>query len=180
MARSVSELWYHAHTMARARWHLRRADQLGSMVRLRGTPRVVNDGTMIIGHKVRLDSRAAAIELVAESGGTLELEERVFVNFGCNLAASKLIRIGARSLLGPYCMLMDNAYHSIDPDRRDERPDSEPIVLEPNVWLGARTIVLPGVTIGRDSCIGAGSVVTKDVPPRTLAAGVPAKPIRTI
>ena len=137
-------------------------------------------GRMTIGYKARFDSVAAPIELVTETGALLEIEERVFINFGCNIAATKLIRIGAYSLLGPYCMLMDNSYHRIEPERRLERPESEAIILEPNVWLGARTIVLPGVTIGEGACVGAGSVVTKDVPPRTFVAGVPARTIRSL
>jgi acetyltransferase-like isoleucine patch superfamily enzyme len=77
-------------------------------------------------------------------------------------------------------MLMDNAYHFVVPERRLERPESRPIILERNVWLGARTIVLPGITIGEDSCVGAGSVVTKDVPPRTFVAGAPAQHVRSL
>jgi maltose O-acetyltransferase len=77
-------------------------------------------------------------------------------------------------------MLMDNAFHRLEPERRNEVPPSAPIVIGNNVWLGARTIVLPGVTIGHDSVIGAGSVVTRDVPPRTLSAGVPARPIKNL
>jgi acetyltransferase-like isoleucine patch superfamily enzyme len=61
-----------------------------------------------------------------------------------------------------------------------ERPASEPIIVEDNVWIGARSILLPGVTIGRDSCVGAGSVVTTSVEPRMLVAGVPARPIRAL
>ena len=56
----------------------------------------------------------------------------------------------------------------------------EPITLEENVWIGGRSIILGGVTIGADSAIGAGSVVVSDVPPRTLAAGVPARVIREL
>ena len=180
MGRSVSELVYHANGVARARWFLRHADVLGARVRMLGTPRVVNHGRIVIGYKARFDSVAAPIELVAEAGALLEIGERTFINFGCNIAATSSIRIGAHSLLGPYCMLMDNAYHRIEPDRRDERPESAPIVLGRNVWLGARTIVLPGVTIGEDACVGAGSVVTKDVPPRSFVAGVPARVIRSL
>jgi maltose O-acetyltransferase len=135
---------------------------------------------MVIGEKVRLDSTAATLELVTEPGGTLEIGDHVFLNFGCNIAATKLIRIGAYSLVGPHCMLMDNAYHRIEPERRTERPESKAIILERNVWLGARSIVLPGVTIGEGSCVGAGSVVTKDVPPRTFVAGVPAVEVREL
>jgi maltose O-acetyltransferase len=77
-------------------------------------------------------------------------------------------------------MMLDNGYHRVEPERRLERPPSQPIAIGENVWIGARVIVLPGVTIGADSCIGAGSVVTTDVPPRTLAAGVPARILRRL
>jgi maltose O-acetyltransferase len=68
----------------------------------------------------------------------------------------------------------------MEPERRNEMPASAPIVLEENVWIGIRAIVLRGVTIGQGSVIGAGSVVVNDVPPRSLAAGVPARVIRTL
>lgn len=180
MKAAIPYVWNQGRAVARARWHLRSADVVGSRVRLNGRPRVVNRGRMVFGEKVRLDSTAATLELVTEAGGVLEVEDHVFLNFGCNIAATKLIHIGAYSLVGPYCMLMDNAYHRIEPERRTERPESQPIVLERNVWLGARTIVLPGVTIGQDSCVGAGSVVTKDVPPRTFVAGAPARVVRPL
>ena len=59
---------------------------------------------------------------------------------------------------------MDNDFHRIEPERRLEWPESKPIIIEDNVWLGARVIVLAGVTIGDDSCIGAGSVVNRRHP----------------
>jgi len=180
MSLNISQVWNDGRSVIRARWYLRHADQIGTRVRLNGRPRVINLGEMRIGQRVRLDSTTATLELVSEAGGLLDIEERVFLNFGCSLAATKLIRIGALSQLGPHCMLMDNAYHHVEPDKRFVRPESKPIILERNVWLGARTIVLPGVTIGEDSCVGAGSVVTKDIPPRTFATGVPARPIRSI
>ena len=141
---------------------------------------MVNDGTMKIGDHVRLDSIVATLELVTEPDGLLDVEQHVYLNSGCSLGATKLIRVGAYSLLGPHCMLMDNAYHYVEPDRRLERPESHPIILERNVWLGARTIVLPGVTIGEGACTAAGSVVTHDVSQRTLVAGVPARFVRQI
>ena len=67
-------------------------------------------------------------------------------------------------------MLLDNDYHRIEPERRLERPPSAPIVVEDDVWLGARVIVLAGVTIGAGSCVGAGSVVTDDVPRRAASS----------
>lgn len=180
MAAKLPHVWHQARAVARARWYLRHADVVAATVRLHGRPRVINRGRMVFGEKVRLDSTTATLELVTEQGGVLEIEDHAFLNFGCSVAATKLIRIGAYSLLGPYCMLMDNAYHMIEPERRLEHPESSPIILERNVWLGARTIVLPGVTIGEDSCVGAGSVVTKDVPRRTFVAGAPAQHVRSL
>ena len=180
MTSMIPHVWHQGRAVVRARWYLRDADSVGSRVRLQGKPRVINRGRMLIGQRVRLDSTAATLELVTEADGVLDVEDHVFLNFGCNIAATKLIRIGAYSLLGPYCMLMDNSYHCVEPERRLERPESQPIILEPNVWLGARTIVLPGITIGEGSCVGAGSVVTKDVPRRTFVAGVPAQTVRSL
>ena len=75
-------------------------------------------------------------------------------------------------------MLMDTGFHHVDPDRRLDPPTAQPIVIEDNVWIGARSVVLPGVTIGHDSVVGIGSVVTRDVAPRTVVVGVPAKVVR--
>jgi acetyltransferase-like isoleucine patch superfamily enzyme len=177
---TFTQLWYDSRSVARARWFLRAADEVGMRVRLDGRPRVINRGRMIIGERVRLDSSTSMIDLVADTDGFLEIEASVFINVGCSIGATRHIRIGAGSQLGPQCMLMDNAFHHVEAARRHDRPDSRPIVLEPNVWLGARTIVLPGVTIGQDSVIGAGSIVNRDVPSGCLAAGAPARVLRSI
>ncbi|MCU1500724.1 MAG: transferase hexapeptide repeat containing protein, partial [Ilumatobacteraceae bacterium] len=119
-------------------------------------------------------------ELASSRGGVLDIGEGVFINYGTSISASRLVRIGARTQIGTHCMLIDNAFHRVEPELRDELPESKSIVLGPNVWLGARVIVLPGVSIGADSVVAAGSVVSKDVPPRTLVGGMPAKVIRSL
>jgi maltose O-acetyltransferase len=149
-------------------------------VRLRGKPVVVTRGRLLIGERVQLVSTVATLELVAEAGGTLDIGARTLVNFGCSLVAFDRVAIGERCLIGTHCMIMDTPFHSVEPDRRLDPPPPEPVTIEDNVWLGARVIVMPGVTIGRDSVVGAGSVVTRDVPPRTLAAGVPARVVRAL
>jgi maltose O-acetyltransferase len=173
-------VWDNGRSVLRARWYLRRADEVGTRVRLRGRPAVTNAGRMVIGERVQLVSTIATLELVADHDGLLEIGPRTLVNFGCSLVATKLVRIGPHCHIGPYTMMLDNAFHRVEPERRLERPPSEPIVIEENVWIGARVIVMPGVTVGKDSCIGAGSVVTSDVPPRTLAAGVPARVLKEL
>ncbi len=174
------QVWNDGRSVLAARWHLRRATSVGSRVRLRGRPLISNHGRMVIGSRVQLVSTAATLELVTLPGGTLEIGERTLVNYGGSIAAADSVRIGARCLIGTHAIIMDNDFHRIEPERRLEFPKSRPIVLEDNVWLGARVIVLGGVTIGEGSCIGAGSVVNADIPPRSLAVGVPARVIRTL
>jgi acetyltransferase-like isoleucine patch superfamily enzyme len=175
-----SYVWDNGRAVVNARWALRKADHVGDRVRLRGRPAVDNGGRMIIGRRVQLVSTIATLELVSGEGGLLEIGEATLVNFGCSLVALELVRIGADCHIGPYTMMLDNDFHRVEPERRLERPPSRPIVVEDNVWIGARSIIMSGVTVGRDSCVGAGSVVTSDVPSRTLVAGVPARVIREL
>ena len=169
-----------AIAVSHARWCLRHADELGRNTRLWGDARVLNEGRMVIGERVRLDGSQAPLELVAAGGATLEIGERTFINFGTSIVANQHVTLGERCLIGPHCSVMDNSYHRLEPERRYESPPSDPVVIGNNVWLGIRTIVLPGVTIGDDSVVAAGSVVSHDIPPRTLAGGVPAKFIRSL
>lgn len=180
MAVKPRQVWNDGRAVLAARWFLRRADEVGTRVRLRGRPIIANHGRMIIGSRVQLVSTAAKLELVTMEGGTLEIGERTLVNYGGSIAAAGSVRIGARCLIGTHAIIMDNDFHRIEPERRYEWPESRPIVIEDDVWLGARVIVLGGVTIGRGSCIGAGSLVIHDIPPRSLAVGVPARVIRTL
>ena len=169
-----------AAAVMRARYYLRSAQALGARVRVWGAPAVMNKGRLLIGDRVRLASGISTLELSVGPEATLQIGDRVLINHGCSLGATMLVRIGDRCNIGPQSILIDNAFHELDPDRRDQPPESAPVILEDNVWLAARVIVLPGVTIGTNSVIGAGSVVTKDIPPNVLAAGIPAKVIRPL
>lgn len=178
--RSIGEILPNVAAVLRARWYLRSATSLGAKVRVWGRPFVRNWGTMTIGDRVRLVSTIATLELVAMPNGVLEIGPGAFINYGVSVAARRLVRIGANCSIGTHVMIMDNSFHRLEPELRNEPPESAPVILEENVWLGARVIVLPGVTIGAGSAVGAGSVVTKDIPPRTLAAGVPARVLREL
>ena len=125
-------------------------------------------------------SHVATTELVVYAGGTLEIGERTLINYGCSIAATERVEIGAHCHVGTHVIMMDNDFHRIEPERRDEWPESAPIVLEDNVWVGGRAIILAGVTVGEGSVVGAGSVVSADVPPRTVVAGVPARVLRSL
>ncbi|MCJ7702813.1 MAG: hypothetical protein MUO62_14615 [Anaerolineales bacterium] len=176
----VKNTWQNALAMLRARWYLRHATVLGSKARLWGRPSIQNWGILTFGERVRLVSTIATIELVAMPGGVLDIGSNTCINYGCSIAANLKVSIGADCSIGTYVNIMDNNFHRLEPDRRYETPESKPVILEDNVWLGARVIVLPGVTIGSGSVVGAGSVVTRDIPPLSVAAGIPARVIRKL
>jgi acetyltransferase-like isoleucine patch superfamily enzyme len=169
-----------AEAVLRARYFLRSAEVMGPRVRVYGSPTVHNYGRLRIGNRVRFVSTIATLELSVDEPALLEIGDNILINYGCSIGATKLVRIGNGCNIGTHCMLIDNAFHELHPDRRNQMPESAPVILEENVWLAARVIVLPGVTIGKNSVIGAGSVVTHDVPNDVLAAGVPAKVLRPL
>ncbi|MUL64169.1 maltose acetyltransferase [Mycobacterium sp. CBMA 234] len=105
---------------------------------------------------------------------------RTFANWGLILLDVAKISIGDDVQIGPNVQLL-TATHPLEPGpRRDKWEAAEPIVIGDNVWLGGGVIVCPGVTIGADTVVGAGSVVTRDLPPRVLAVGSPARVVRQL
>ena len=94
------------------------------------------------------------------------------------IAATGLVAIGAECLIGTHVSIIDNAFHDVVD--RQQVPAPKPVVIGDNVWIGNRAIILPGVTIGDGAVVGAGSVVTRDVPDRTGVAGNPARVVREL
>jgi len=118
--------------------------------------------------------------LFVDYGEHITIGARSFVN--CNLTALDVapITIGADCQLGPSVELL-TPIHPIEPQpRRDKLEGAKPITLGDNVWLGGGVIVCPGVSIGDNSVVGAGSVVTRDIPPNVVAVGNPARVIRSL
>ena len=102
------------------------------------------------------------------------------INYNCVILDTSPVHIGNGAFIAPGVCLAC-AGHAIDPEQRSHGiGTSAPLTLEDNVWIGAGVHIMGGVTIGRNSVIGAGSVVTKDVPENVIAAGVPCKVIREI
>jgi maltose O-acetyltransferase len=163
---------------ARARVRLRGCTRVGPRARLRGTCRVVNRGAIVIGRSFVMTAETVPSELITFHGGRIEIADHVYVNFGCSISARRLVSIGERCLIGPYTLIMDSDDH--DPEDHTLPGGYEPVVIEEGVWLGARVTILKGVTIGAGSTVAAGSVVTRDVPPRVVVAGVPARVIRRL
>jgi maltose O-acetyltransferase len=103
-----------------------------------------------------------------------------FVNFGCVFLDCNLIVIGDDVQIGPGVHIY-TALHPVDPEaRRSGLEAARPVSIGNNVWIGGHATICPGVSIGDDSVIGAGSVVIRDIPPNTVAAGNPCRIIRNV
>ena len=114
-----------------------------------------------------------------DHGVNLRVGRKVFINHNCTVSDIGGVEIGDEVLIAPNVGLLSSG-HPLEPFERTRRVTAAPIVIGRNVWLGAGSTVLQGVTIGADSVVAAGSVVTRDVPPATLVGGVPARVIREL
>ena len=113
-------------------------------------------------------------------GKHVHMGDYVYANFGLTCVDDTHIYIGEHTMIGPNCVLA-TANHPILPELREKAYQYNlPIRIGRNCWLGAGVIVVPGVTIGDNTVIGAGSVVTKDIPANVVAVGNPCHVLRTI
>ena len=161
-----------------ARFYLRAVTERGRGLRTLGRPRIENQGTMRIGSGTLLRSVLVPVELCTGIGGTLQIGEEVRLNYGVSVGAIGRVEIGNRVRIGPYAMVIDTEYH--DAYDRERMPEPRPIVIEDDVWIGAKASIMPGVRIGRGSIVGVSSVVTTDVPPFTVVVGIPARAVRKL
>jgi acetyltransferase-like isoleucine patch superfamily enzyme len=103
---------------------------------------------------------------------------------GASIVARSAVTIGKRVLIGAGACIWDTDFHPVDPNQRQEHPTREarsaPVWIDQDVFIGARAIILKGVTIGRGAVIGAGAVVTRDVAPCQVVAGNPATAVGTL
>jgi acetyltransferase-like isoleucine patch superfamily enzyme len=165
----------------RVEWH--------SSVRLRGWVYLENHGTLRIGPRVTISSGPAANPVGSCQRTTIIVARDGFVDIGEDTGLSNTeiycwqrIVIGRRVLVGGGCKIYDSDFHPLDPGKRipDERAAivNRPVIIGNDVFLGGGTLILKGVTIGDRSIVGAGSVVSRDVPPDEIWAGNPASFIR--
>ena len=113
-------------------------------------------------------------------GENIFIGDHVYLNFSCVILDSNRVRIGDHVMIGPNVQIY-TAAHDINAKARIQGWEvAKPINIADNVWLGGAAILLPGVRIGRNAVVGAGAVVTRDVPPNTVVAGNPARVIREI
>ena len=112
-------------------------------------------------------------------GANIELGERVFFNFNCVVLDVCSVRIGSFTLFGPAAQIY-TALHPLDAERRRREEFGKPVEIGSDVWVGGGALIMPGVRIGSRAVIGAGSVVTRDIPEGVFAAGNPCRVVRDV
>jgi acetyltransferase-like isoleucine patch superfamily enzyme len=175
MVSLVSKIVGFSHLL-NAQLRLRSKAGVPFSVRLRGRAQISGDGEVLLGEGVSFCGTVVPVELVTYASGRIEIGNHTFINYGSSIASRVSVKIGSYCHLGHYTFVMDNDQHDVI--RHWELPKSEPVIIEDYVWIGSKTVILPGVRIGSHAVIGAGSIVTKDVPPRCVAAGNPARVLR--
>ena len=116
-----------------------------------------------------------------EFGRNVTVGRGVFINFGATILAQAPISLGDRVMIGPNCSLI-TVGHPVDDHRRREEgwEIAKPISVGRNTWFGANVTVLPGVTIGEDCVVGANTLVTTDIPDKSLVLGSPGRVVRKL
>ena len=158
---------------AKARWSLRKANSVGKRAQVLGRPTVdATDLEVGDDFKVWSGHRRTLIS----GWGKLRIGDRVFVNCGTVLLSVLEVEIGDDVALANEVYVMDSNSHGVE-----GRPHVEaPVRIGDGTWVGARAMILPGVTIGKRVVVAAGSVVTRDVPDDVLVAGNPARVVRPL
>lgn len=152
--------------------------KVGNMVTVRGIPKIEGNGNIVIGNYVKIWSHIGKTQLSVGKGAALSIGDHTFINTGVIISVRGQVSIGQHCQIANQVIIMDNDFHGVEDRDKPELP--QPIIIEDNVWLATRCMILKGVTIGKGAVVAAGAVVTKDVPPYTLVGGVPAKIIRAI
>lgn len=132
----------------------------------------------LIGRQV--DERFLLIPPFYTTGGNeIRVGKNVFINQNCTFYDLGGLDIGDDVMIGPNVSIITTG-HPLEPSQRRAVTIGNPIVIEKNVWIAAGATIIGGVTVGENSVVAAGAVVTKDVPPNTLVGGNPARVIRSI
>jgi maltose O-acetyltransferase len=113
-------------------------------------------------------------------GSNIIIGEKVFFNFNCIVLDVTYVRIGSRTMFGPNVQIYTATHPLNHKDRASGLEYAKPITIGEDVWVGGSVVICPGVTIGDRSVLGAGSVVTKDIPSDVFAAGNPCRVIRQL
>lgn len=133
--------------------------------------------SLVIGKSVD-ESTTVFAPFYTNYGEFIEIGHHVFINHGCSFLALGKIIVEDEVLIGPKVNVITES-HPLDPSARKALL-TQPVVIRRNAWIGAGATILPGVTIGENSVVAAGAVVSKEVPANTVVAGIPAKVVKTL
>lgn len=162
---------------------------LGRRVRWGGdVPLIFGDGEIRIGEDVSIGNRQTwVVGMGVCDSARLTIGDGTTINYQTTISVAKAVSIGKHCLFAGELKIFDNNSHPLDHvSRRDpgggqiSEGDASPVVIEDDVWIGTQCIIMKGVRIGARSVIAAGSVVTKDVPADSVAAGNPARVVKKI
>jgi acetyltransferase-like isoleucine patch superfamily enzyme len=153
------------------------SDSVGTLPRINGYSSIHNFGQLIIGDNFSLNSKPLPVYITVGKKGKMIIGNNVFLNYGVNIGCELKITMGNNVIIGDLSTIIDSNYHQVD-CQNDVK--IEEVFIGNNVWISRMCNILPGVKIGDNSVIGAGSVITKDVPNNVLVAGVPAKIIKQL
>jgi acetyltransferase-like isoleucine patch superfamily enzyme len=140
----------------------------------------LREGRLEVGEGTLLEP---GVWLTAPAPGRIRIGAGTFLNMGVMVAAAELVEIGDHCMFANGCFISDASHRFDDPDKPvtwQGFASKGPTRIGDNVWCGANVVITSGVTVGERSVIGANSVVTRDLPPYSIAAGAPAKVLRTI
>ena len=140
-------------------------------------PRISNKGYIHLAKNCSFRSYRTRPFIWVSEGASLEIGQNAFFNDGANLCATTSVRIGSNCKIGDMTFIFDTDYHQVTPERPTKQA---PVEIGDNVWIGARSTILAGAKIGSHSVIAAGSTVVGEIPPKSLAAGSPARVIRQL
>jgi acetyltransferase-like isoleucine patch superfamily enzyme len=163
-------------SVATVQAHLALRGRARSGARIFGQPPRLK-GDVTIGARFRSEAPQFRSAITAAHGGRVAIGDRVFVNQGVTIHSAVSITIGDDVMIGDLVGIYDTNFHEVDEGGGVVR---RPVVIGRNVWIGRGAAVLPGVSIGDHSVIAAGSIVSADVPARSLVAGNPAVVVRAL
>jgi maltose O-acetyltransferase len=113
-------------------------------------------------------------------GQNIFIGNHSFLNLGCTILDCNKVQIGHHVMIGPNVQIYTAAHELLAEERIQGLEIAKPIVIDDRVWIGGGAILLPGVSVGRNAVVGAGAVVSRDIPANTIAVGNPARVIREI
>lgn len=155
----------------------RRFTTLGGPVTLDGWPEIANGGALHVGKGLMMMCRIARSSIGVYPGAAVHIGENVVINNGTIISARVGVSIGDGTGIGYHVLIMDSDGHPLVPG---EPTQEGPITIGKHVWIASKASILQGVTIGDYAVVATGAVVTKDVPPYAIVAGVPAKVVKML